>query len=162
MKDLIEVIVAVVVVIFVMTAYNEPPPEGYVPTKDRTEISKKLEARIKPIPEESAPIEPTIEPKQSRHIPANTPVYEEWDNPYAEFDANKNKYKTVKVIWKPVDDIQATCDAESIKRGFPAFEHAVRACSFQKADQCTIFTRTTMDMHTIGHEIMHCYQVDWH
>lgn len=86
----------------------------------------------------------------------------EGDNPFELFDSARNFTVTSKVTWIPVDNIQATCDREARLRGYKAFDYDVKACSFYENDVCVVFTEKKLNMHTLGHEVRHCFQANWH
>ena len=90
----------------------------------------------------------------------NAVAYE--DNPTALFDAGKNTSRSMNVIWKVVDNPTKACDIESRNVGNGGFGYQVQACSFWTKDTCTIITARKTSMHTVGHEMRHCFQGDWH
>jgi hypothetical protein len=83
-------------------------------------------------------------------------------NPEETFDARKNEYKTIELTWLVVDNVTAACSAESKKRLGKSFGYAVDGCSFWEGPKCTIITGRSTTVHTIGHELRHCYQFNWH
>ena len=87
-----------------------------------------------------------------------------WDSPTAPFNTKENEHETMLISWKPVDNIQKTCEAEYKSRGHGQFNYKVDACSFWNftTRTCTIFTKKKPTMHDIGHELRHCYQGNWH
>ena len=89
-------------------------------------------------------------------------VYANWDDPLKPFDASKNMHDTVVVKWLAVSNLQQTCEAESKKRGKGGFGYAVNACSFWEGNTCTIITSQKPTMHSLGHEVRHCFQGNWH
>ncbi len=70
--------------------------------------------------------------------------------------------KTITVTKVAVDNIQATCEAESRKRGNGGFGFGVEACTFWKGNQCTIFVQKRETHHTLGHEFYHCFSGAYH
>lgn len=86
----------------------------------------------------------------------------EGDNPLEMFDSARNFTVTSKVTWIPVDNIQATCNREARVRGYTAFDYELKACSFYENDVCVVFTEKKLNMHTLGHEVRHCFQANWH
>lgn len=80
------------------------------------------------------------------------------------FDISKNITYRTTIEWKYVEahQVQAACEAESRRVGNNGFGYGVMACSFFWVDRCTIITAREVDMRTIGHEIMHCFQFSWH
>jgi len=86
------------------------------------------------------------------------------NSPYRKFNATKNTAETVAITWRFVEakDIQAACEAESRRIGNNGYSYAVEACTFMWPDRCTIITGRIVDMRTMGHELLHCFQGDWH
>ena len=80
------------------------------------------------------------------------------------FDMSKNITNKTNVELKFVDqkDIQKTCDTLSRKYGNNGYGYGVLACTFFWKDKCVVVVPTKVDMRTIGHEMMHCFQGDWH
>lgn len=89
-----------------------------------------------------------------------TPQFDE--SPEKPFSTASNKYKTVTLTWLTSKNPQATCNAEAKKRGYNNFGFSVMGCAFWDANQCTIVTKESPNMHTLGHEVRHCFQGDWH
>lgn len=87
---------------------------------------------------------------------------QDWDDPSASFDASTVQRNPISVTWMAVENVQKTCDAESRKRGNFGFQVAVKACSFWEGNSCTIITSRRPNMHSIGHEVRHCFQGNWH
>ena len=87
-----------------------------------------------------------------------------WDDPTKPFSTKTNERETMVITWKPVKNVQKTCEAEHAKRNLPVPNYAVDACSFWNftTRTCTIFTRQSPTMHDLGHEVRHCFQGDWH
>lgn len=84
------------------------------------------------------------------------------DDPNKLFDTSSNYTTHSTITWRPVDDVQKSCEAESRKRGFKGFGYGVQACSFFDGNQCTIITGKQTTMHSLGHEVRHCFQGNWH
>jgi len=93
------------------------------------------------------------------------------DDPYMFFTVGENQTNEVKITWIAVEDIQKSCDAESKKRGKNGFPYAVDACSFwgdkrnsagSMQRTCFIFTSAKTNTHTLGHEMRHCFQGEYH
>lgn len=90
-----------------------------------------------------------------------------WENPNALFNATKTMADTVSVSWIRVDNIRATCEAESKRRGLGGFGYSMEACSFWGTDSkgasiCHIFTKKRTTMHDLGHEMRHCFMGAFH
>jgi hypothetical protein len=87
---------------------------------------------------------------------------------HAPFNTNKNFTNVTQIRWISVDSsqLQERCNIESRKRGMTNFTVSVEACSFWdkegRADVCTIVTPRVTNMHTLGHEVRHCFQGEWH
>jgi len=86
------------------------------------------------------------------------------NSPYRKFNAAKNTAETVTITWRYVEakHIQAACEAESRRIGNNGYAYAVEACTFMLPDRCTIITSRVVDMRLMGHEMLHCFQGDWH
>jgi hypothetical protein len=84
------------------------------------------------------------------------------NDPYAEFDARKNKHETITLTWIFVDNVTQTCDRESRKRRLGGFGYSVEACSFWEGTSCTIITKKRPNGHELGHEVRHCFQGNYH
>ena len=80
------------------------------------------------------------------------------------FDMSKNitKKSTVELKYVEPNDIQKTCDTLSSKFGNNGYNYGVLACTFFWDDKCVVVVPKKVDMRTIGHEMMHCFQGDWH
>lgn len=59
-------------------------------------------------------------------------------------------------------NVQTACDVESRKIGNKGFNYKLQACAFWTKDTCTIILPKTANLHTIGHEFLHCLKGDWH
>jgi hypothetical protein len=92
----------------------------------------------------------------------STNAMADWDNPTAPFDATNNTAKEMSIKWLVVDNVQKVCEVESRKRGFKGFGYRVNACSFWSDNQCVVVTDKVTTMHTLGHEVRHCFQGNWH
>lgn len=88
------------------------------------------------------------------------------ENPEHYFSTSKNFTNQSLISWIPVDNVQARCEAESRKRNLGGFGYNIEACSFWERrngqDICTVITARDTNMHTVGHEIRHCFQGAWH
>ena len=85
-----------------------------------------------------------------------------WQNPEAKFAASKSTTDTKQVTWRYTNNVQRECEAESHKRKLGGFGYAVNACSFWDSTTCTIITAQQVTMHTLGHEVRHCFQGNFH
>jgi hypothetical protein len=88
----------------------------------------------------------------------------EWDNPYTLFDARKVETNRMRVEWRRVTDVQGVCSAENVRRGYEPIKYSIKACSFNDATntECIVVTHLTTSMHSLGHEMRHCFQGAWH
>jgi len=89
-------------------------------------------------------------------------AYYEWDDPSATFDARQKDRTSIRVEWRAVDDVRAVCSKLSVSRGYSPITIAIHACSVQDGNVCTIYTKNETSMHTLGHELRHCFQGRWH
>ena len=80
------------------------------------------------------------------------------------FDMSKNitKKTTIELKYVESKDIQKTCDSMSRKFGNNGYIYGVLACTFFWDNKCVVVVPKMVDMRTIGHEMMHCFQVSWH
>ena len=85
-----------------------------------------------------------------------------WQNPEAKFATSKNVTDNKQIIWRHTDNVQKECEAESNKRRLGGFGFALHACSFWDSTTCTIITAQQVTMHTLGHEVRHCFQGNFH
>jgi hypothetical protein len=88
--------------------------------------------------------------------------YLDWDHPSKPFDSTSKIRTSVKVEWISVDDVRKSCSDESQRRGYPAINFSIEGCSFPGNNVCTIYTPKVTSMHTLGHEMRHCFQGAWH
>ena len=88
------------------------------------------------------------------------------EDPHQEFAASKNNTNKSTITWRPVTNVQAACDKESKRLGYGGFGYPVEACSFWEKNalnnECTIISAKTVNFHTIGHEMRHCFQGNFH
>ena len=89
------------------------------------------------------------------------------ESPFDEFSTKKNYTDQTIMHWEQADDIQVACNKASKKYGTEGFKILIDACSFQykdffKRDVCHIITKKQTSMWTIGHEMRHCFQGEFH
>ena len=93
-------------------------------------------------------------------------IFATTEDPHQRFSVNKNNTNKSTITWRPVEHVQAECEKESKRLGFGGFGYPVEACSFWDKSQmnnvCTIITAKTVNFHTVGHEIRHCFQGSFH
>ena len=87
---------------------------------------------------------------------------EDWANPEKPYNARTLNTEKSTITWLRVDNVQATCEAESKKRKLGGFGYTVYACSFWEMNSCTIITSNTPTLHDLGHEMRHCFQGSFH
>jgi len=70
----------------------------------------------------------------------------------------------VSIVWNRVDDPHAVCESLS---GRKTFFH-IRGCAQRNGSVCSIYApepRSELDLQrfaTLGHELMHCFDGNWH
>ena len=93
------------------------------------------------------------------------------ETPFDEFSMETNFTNEVKVTLMPVDNVQATCQRESKRRGYDGMPLApgkkIDACSFWKEiagqDTCVVIvSKTKVTYWNLGHEMRHCVQGRFH
>ncbi len=85
-----------------------------------------------------------------------------WENPETKFDVSKNEVNQVHLKWVYVDNVQAACSAENVRRGGKVFKFSIQACSFWQGKECVIMTPRWASIHNLGHETLHCFRGDFH
>ncbi len=92
-------------------------------------------------------------------------AYESWDNPTAPFDAQVGRIydKPIIIEWRLADNIVQACNKASKEFGNSGFGgQQMQACAFWWGDRCVIITKKKPTMHSVGHEIRHCFYGAWH
>jgi hypothetical protein len=84
------------------------------------------------------------------------------EDPHQEFDMTHNMTNQSTITFVQTSNVQATCEKESRNRGLGGFGYSIEACSFWTTNTCTIITAPHANFHTIGHEIRHCLQGNFH
>lgn len=96
----------------------------------------------------------------------STSIFASSEDPHEQFSANKNNTNKSTITWRPVESVQAECEKESKRLGYGGFGYPVEACSFWDKSSinnvCTIITAKNVNFHTVGHEIRHCFQGNFH
>ena len=87
-----------------------------------------------------------------------------YEDPHQSFDMTHNDTNKVEIVFIQAKNVTQACDKESRSRGKGGFGFAVDACSFWNWNQtqCTIITGNNANFHTIGHEVRHCLQGNFH
>lgn len=92
--------------------------------------------------------------------------FETSENPHEEFNISRMYSNNVQVTIITSSNVVKTCDQESRKRGNGGFNGSVEACSFfdtgSSNNKCTIVLEKTTNYHTLGHEMRHCLQGNFH
>ena len=80
------------------------------------------------------------------------------------FDMRKNSQTVLTITLESVDPKRITeaCNRMSRSFGNSGFAYEPLSCAFWKGKTCHIILPHKVDMRTIGHEVMHCFQGDWH
>jgi hypothetical protein len=80
------------------------------------------------------------------------------------FDMRKNKEDSVRITIQSANQSQVKeeCQRKSIALGNGGFKEEMLACTFWQGSKCHIIVAHKVDMRTIGHEVMHCFQGSWH
>ena len=87
------------------------------------------------------------------------------DNPTTPFDATGKRVFEGSIIveWRIADDINQACNQTSKDFGNKGFgNQRLQACSFFWEGRCIIITKKKPTMHSVGHEIRHCFYGLWH
>jgi hypothetical protein len=87
---------------------------------------------------------------------------QDWRDGDAPFKPLAKHPSQLAVSWVIAPSVQATCEAESKRRGLGGFGYGVAACSFWSGTTCTIVTSKTPTQHELGHELRHCFEYNWH
>jgi hypothetical protein len=88
--------------------------------------------------------------------------YYDWDHPTKPFNARVKERSSVRVDWRTVDNVRETCSKMMIASGNGPIKFSIYACSVMNGNICTIVTEKDTSMHTLGHELRHCFQGAWH
>ena len=90
------------------------------------------------------------------------------EDPKQQFDMTNNRTNKTSITFRQANNVTAECDKESRSRGQGGFGIQVDACSFWNfnlllgTDECLIITAKRANFHTLGHELRHCIQENWH
>lgn len=97
---------------------------------------------------------------------AHVQAFLAWDNPTAPFDAKAKRVHKgpISIEWKTSTEPHKACDLHSKQIGNGGFSSnpQLQACSFWHGSTCTIITNEKPSMHTVGHEVRHCFYGEWH
>jgi hypothetical protein len=98
----------------------------------------------------------------AQSVMAHAADYFNWDHPTKTFDARKKERSSIRVDWRTVDDVRAVCSKMNEASGYGPIKFSINACSVRQGNVCTIVTNQDTSMHTLGHELRHCFQGAWH
>jgi hypothetical protein len=95
---------------------------------------------------------------------ASSSVFAYYEDPKQEFDMTRNISNNMTLTFRQAADIQQACNAETRRRGYAPYTYKVDSCSFwnDPHTECLIITELTANFHTIGHEVRHCLQGQFH
>lgn len=86
--------------------------------------------------------------------------------PYEKFSSKNFTKDEVTISIVTVDNVGKACEAESRKRGMGGFGTPMEACSFwstgAQGRTCRIITAKSVNMWTLGHELRHCLEGNFH
>lgn len=90
----------------------------------------------------------------------------DWDKAYKNFGTGNNTTNNIKLRWVQVDNVIETCKMEATSHGLELETDKFEACSFWGVDingsWCYIITKRELNLATLGHEVRHCFQGNWH
>lgn len=107
-----------------------------------------------------------VDSGKNDHIPSgkyDLDDYESYDKPNAYFNARNNERSSITLVWKYTGNVPQACNDEVKRRGIKQTHNSrTVACSFWGGNECLIITNVKTTMHSVGHEIRHCFQGAWH
>lgn len=88
------------------------------------------------------------------------------ESPYDKFGSEKNITKKTTVEWYAVSNLQEVCESEGKQYNGHNYGYKVDGCSHWHrsvfGDSCVIYTHLKTDFWTLGHELRHCFQGNFH
>lgn len=88
------------------------------------------------------------------------------DDPLKPFDGTTQRIYEgpISIEWRLAKgNINEACEKASFEFGNKGFKGAdMQACAFYWGEKCVIITKEKPTMHSVGHEIRHCFYGDWH
>ena len=95
---------------------------------------------------------------------ASSSVFAYYEDPKEEFDMTHNISNNMTLSFRQAANVQQACNAETRRRGYAPYTFKVDSCSFwnNSHNECLIITELTANFHTIGHEVRHCLQGNFH
>lgn len=93
--------------------------------------------------------------------------YVEFDeDPKAMFNAEKKMTSMSLITWRTVKNPTKACDEERKRNGQGPYGYMVDGCSFWDktlgVNTCIIITGKKTNLHTMGHEMRHCFAGAYH
>lgn len=86
-----------------------------------------------------------------------------WRNPESRFTVPPRLTdQTQRIRWIAVDDVNATCNMENIRRTGKPIGYNVQGCQFMENHECIIITPKITTIHNLGHEALHCFVGNYH
>lgn len=86
----------------------------------------------------------------------------DWRNGDAMFNAWPIRGRTITLTWKSAPDVQQSCESISKQRGLGGFGYTVNVGAFWHKDQYLIVRGYKTSIHQLGHELRHCFMVQFH
>ena len=87
------------------------------------------------------------------------------DSPYREFDTSKRQRTSSQITWIVANDVQKECNRQAKKYGGDPMKVESQACAIwfgPEDNRCIIVTNKKVSMHSLGHEVLHCFLGHWH
>lgn len=88
------------------------------------------------------------------------------DDPNHPVNAKKNFSDTVAITWTTAKNVTKACNEERAIRGEAEYTYVVEACAFWDKtlgmNTCHVITAEKTTLITAGHELLHCFQGEWH
>jgi hypothetical protein len=86
------------------------------------------------------------------------------DDPKILFDASELFHETMKIKWIRVnkDEVLKECNTKREQYNLDKTKNPLNGCTIWDKEFCIVITEKATSMHTLGHEIRHCYQHSWH
>ena len=91
--------------------------------------------------------------------------WESWDDPTKPFDATQPRVfnGSINIEWRLADNVNEACEKASKSFGNNGFAgQKMQGCAFWWGEKCVIITKKKPTMHTVGHEMRHCFYGAWH
>ncbi len=85
-----------------------------------------------------------------------------YDDPKALFSIKQRRNSTIRVTWQYTNHVLAACNAQNRSIGKEPMSPYTIACAVWEDNNCLIITSKRAQIHTLGHEIRHCFFGTWH